>query len=463
MDQTKGNENKRILALLMVVFTTFVSASMGSALNLSIPAMGEDFGTSAATVGWVITIYTLIVAAFSVPIGKVADNWDRYLVQLIGIIGFMASTLACGFAGGIGVMIAARLVQGIFGSFFMSTNIPILISIYPPQKRGLMLGISTASVYTGLSVGPVIGGIVNHHLGWRFIFYGTFILMFIPLVLSLLSQPKKRDHWRMERFDLAGNLLYIVSISLFLYGLTTLTTSSYGWVVLAAGILFVGLFAFAEHRAADPVIRVEMFTEDMVFTFSNLAALLNYGATFAISYLISIYLQVVMGFTSQTAGFILICMPAVQAIFSPSMGRLSDKIAPYKLASSGMGLCVLGLILFSRITTTTPLAFIVAALCVEGLGFALFSSPNTNAVMSCVEKKDYAVANSILATMRSVGHTSSMAIVTIIIGLNLGTKALTDVTPPELVSTMHLIFIIFIVLCVIGIFLSLARRKTGEK
>ena len=451
----------RKLILFMVVVTSFVSASMGSALNLSIPAIEEEFGASAAAVGWVITSYTLVVAAFSVPIGKVADTTDRHRVFLVGIIGFMAATLGCGFSTGIGMLIALRIAQGFFGSFFFATNIPVLISVYPPQRRGQMLGISTAAVYTGLSVGPVIGGILNHRLGWRSVFFAAFIFLCISLVLGIITaRGHKTIGQKMEHFDTAGNLLYIVMITLVLYGMTTLTTSRYGWAILLVGVIFVVAFAMVEQRAVNPVIRVAMFAEDRSFTFSNLAALLNYGATFAISYLISIYLQIIMGFSSQTAGFILISMPALQALFSPSMGRLSDRIAPYKLASAGMGLCVAGLFMFTGISDHTPLAYVVAALCIEGLGFALFSSPNTNAIMSCVEKKDYAVANSILATMRSVGQTASMALVTIVVGMRLGELSLAEADPVLLVGTMRLVFRIFIGLCILGIFFSLQRRKT---
>ena len=248
-------------------------------------------------------------------------------------------------------------------------------------------------------------------------------------------------------------------ISLILYGLTNLTISRYGWLILVCGLALAAAFILVEQRAEDPVIRLTMFTRDRVFAFSNLAALLNYGATFAISYLVSIYLQVVMGYSSQTAGVILICMPAVQALFSPLMGRLSDRVPPYKLASLGMGLCVAGLGMFSLLGLYTPFAWIIAALVVEGFGFALFSSPNTNAVMSCVNKEEYSVANSILATMRTFGHSASMAIVTIVVGMGLGNAALTEAAPSQLVKTMHWCFLVFVALCVIGTVLSLERKR----
>jgi len=196
---------------------------------------------------------------------------------------------------------------------------------------------------------------------------------------------------------------------------------------------------------------------NLVFTFSNVATLLNYGATFAVGYLLSIYLQLVMGYTSQTAGLILVCQPIVMAVFSPFAGRLSDRISPHKIASLGMAICAMNLLLFAFIDEKTPLWVIIGGLMFVGLGFALFSSPNTNAVMACVDKQEYSIASSILATMRSIGHSSSMAIVTVVIGAYMGNIGMVDATTEQLVHTMHTAFSIFTVLCLVGIPLSLSR------
>ena len=202
-----------------------------------------------------------------------------------------------------------------------------------------------------------------------------------------------------------------------------------------------------------------MFTKDRAFLFSNIAAFLNYGATFTVGYLLSIYLQVVMGFPSQIAGLILIVQPAMQALFSPSMGKLSDRVAPYKLASIGMSLCVAGLMLLSLLKLDTHLAFVIVILVLMGLGFAVFSSPNVNAIMSRVEPKDFAVANSIVATMRTLGQTSSMAVVTIVTGVMVGNTALAEVPKEDLMRTIHVIFVIFIFICIAGVFFSVSRGK----
>lgn len=451
-------EQKTILRVAMI--TAFITTFMGSSLNLSIPNLEADFQVGATLVGWVITTYTLSVAAFSVPLGKLADATGRRKILLLGISGFALMSLCCAFAVNIWMLLALRVLQGFASAMIFATNNAILISAHPASDRGRVLGLSTAATYVGLSVGPVVGGLLNHYLNWHSIFIMASLVALVALILAIKGIPKHADEVdQTVQLDIPGNILYIACIVVTLYGLTNLSTLNFAWAILLAGIALGATFVVIEQRSKNPVIKISMFTQDKAFAFSNLAALLNFSATFALSYLMSIYLQVVMGYTSQSAGFILIALPIVQAVFSPMMGKLSDRVAPYKLASMGMGFCTFSLILFYFISVDTALWYILIALMVMGLGVALFSSPNTNAIMACVSKEDYSVANSIVATMRTVGQSSSMAVVTIVVGFTMGSQSLNSASPADLVHTMHIIFGIFVVLCVTGVGLSMQRRK----
>ncbi len=454
---TETREQKTILHV--VVMTAFLTTFMGSALNLSIPAMEKEFGIGATMVGWIVTAYTLSVAAMSVPFGKIADAVGRRKILILGIGIFAVMSLSCAFCTDIRILLAFRIVQGFGASMIFATNNAILIGAYPADQRGRVLGISSASVYVGLSLGPVIGGFLNNYINWRAIFVSVAAVSLIVLIVTAKGIPQRNVGTKDVKVDVPGNFLYILSIVLFLYGLTNLSVLRYGWMILLCGAAAGAAFVFVELRVKEPTIRVSMFSRDLVFTFSNLAALLNYGATYAISYLMSIYLQVVMGFSSGTAGLILIVQPAVQALFSPVMGRLSDRIPPYKLASAGMGFCAAALGMLYFISDDTPLWSILLTLTIAGFGFALFASPNNNAIMSCVEKEEYSVANSILATMRTVGQSSSMAAVTVVIGFTLGDTALDTAPPEDVIATMHLSFAVFFALCVLGIFLSVKRKR----
>lgn len=456
----KTTEQK--IVITVVVITAFITTFTGSALNLSIPDIGQQFGVSANFVGWLVTGYTLAVAAFSVPIGRLADITCRKTVLVTGLIIFVACCIAAVFAMSMTMLLVIRIIQGIGAAMIFSTNTAILISSFPGHMRGRVLGYSIASTYVGLSAGPVVGGFLNHNLGWKSIFILTGVLGAAALITAFAKLPAERSDDKERSFDAKGNILFVCFIVLMMYGLSELGSPTAGAVTVAVIVTVVGIIAgilFVKHelKVDDPAVNVRLFRENIGYAFSNLSALLNYSATFAISYLISIYLQVVMGYSSQTAGIIMIFQPIVMAVLSPVMGRLSDKYSPFKMSSIGMGFCAVGAAIFIFIGQETSLALIIIALLVTGLGFSLFSSPNTNAVMSCVDKAEYGVASSILATMRSIGHTLSMVIVTIIVSRFMGDAPLATADPEVLIKVINTSFIVFTVICAGGVFISIKR------
>lgn len=457
----KTTEQK--IVITVVVITAFITTFTGSALNLSIPDIGQQFGAGANFVGWLVTGYTLAVAAFSVPIGRLADITCRKTVLVTGLIIFVSCCIAAVFALSMTMLLIVRIIQGIGAAMIFSTNTAILVASFPGHMRGRVLGYSIASTYTGLSAGPVVGGFLNYNLGWKSIFVMTGVLGLVALITAAAKLPKERSEHEERTLDVKGNILFVCCIVLVMYGLSEMGNGSSQAVVLAAaltaaGILLGVLFVHHEIRTNEPAVNVRLFRENIGYAFSNLSALLNYSATFAISYLISIYLQVVIGHSSQTAGSIMIFQPIVMAVFSPVMGRLSDKFSPFKMSSIGMGFCAAGAAIFIFIGQGTSIAVIIIALLITGVGFSLFSSPNTNAVMSCVDKSEYGVASSVLATMRSIGHTLSMVIVTIIVTRFMGNAPLTSADPEVLVKVINISFIVFTVICAGGTFISLKRR-----
>jgi MFS family permease len=190
-----------------------------------------------------------------------------------------------------------------------------------------------------------------------------------------------------------------------------------------------------------------------------LAAFINYSATSTVSFLLSLYLQFIKGFDPEKAGLILISQPVIQAIFSPFAGKLSDKIEPRRVASIGMAMTAIGLFLFNFLNNRTATPFIIANLAFMGLGFALFSSPNTNAVMSSIEKKSYGVASGTLGTMRSLGMMFSMGMVMLLFSVYIGRVQITPSSYPLFIKSVKVAFFIFSVLCVAGIFASLSRGR----
>ena len=446
-------------AMLTAMITTF----MGSALNLSVPGLEQYFHASARMVSWVVSAYTIAIAMMSLPLGKIADLRGRRRVFLLGIAGFGLLSILCAFAWDIRVLLALRAVQGVTAAMIFATNNAILISAYPHSQQGRVLGLSTAATYIGLTAGPVLGGILDTAFGWRSIFLMAAALSACAFCAAARFAPRDARKADGAGQDVRGAALYISAVALSLYGLTNLTASWAGPVCFAAGAALIAAFFLAESRTAEPMMKVSMFRESRTFTFSNLAALLNYAATFAISYSFSIYLQTVRGFSSSRAGLILILMPLLQAVFSPLMGSLSDRIRPSILASGGMGCCALALVLMTRIGEGTGMPWILAVLALTGFGFAMFSSPNNNAIMNCVAPPDYGIANAIIATMRTYGQSAGMAILSVVTGAVLGEGTLEGAAAGQVIRLLRISFTIFAVLCLMGLFFSLARDREKQE
>ena len=450
--------NKRTV-LVVAALSPFLATFMASSINIALPSIGREFQMNAVLLGWVATAYILASATCLLPFGRLADIHGRKKILTWGISIFTIASLALTFVPSATVLIALRAVQGIGGAMIFTTSIAILTSVFPIGERGKALGINAAATYLGLSLGPVLGGLLTQHFGWRSIFLVTGLLgvTIIGLILG-----KLKGEWaeaRGEKFDLTGSVIYGLALTGIIYGFSLLPTMLGIWLIIMGA---AGIFAFVKRElgAESPLLDINLFRKNRVFAFSNLALLLNYSAAYAVTFLISLYLQYIKGLSPPSAGLILVAMPAVQASFSPVAGRLSDRIEPRILASAGMGLITAGLALFIFLGENTSLGFIIASLILIGLGFGFFTSPNTNAIMSSVKQRFYGVASATLATMRQVGMSFSMGITMLLFAIYIGRVEITPEHYPMFLSSTKIAFIIFTALCSAGIFASLARGKT---
>lgn len=450
----------RRAAIIVVLLTAFTMSLTGSAMNLSIPMIGEQFGVNASAVGWMVTGYMLTIAALSVPFGRLSDITCRKTVLIVGGIIFIAGCMAAVFAFTFPILLVSRIVQGVGGAMVLSCNVPILISTYPPAMRGKALGLAVGAVYAGLSLGPVIGGVLTHNLGWRWIFVFAGALTVIAVITAIPGIPREKTQIDGSvKMDYKGSALFVIFIVMFMLGLSGIDAGPVSIATALAGLAIGAVFVVYAAKASNPIVNVHLFRENIGYALSNVSAMLNYAATFAMGYLTSIYLQVAMGYSSQVAGLILISQPLVMAVLTPKMGKLSDSYSPFKLSSGGMACCGIGTLMFVFVKADTSLPYIIAALMITGLGMALFSSPNTNAILSCVQKKDYGAANSLINTMRSIGQTLSMVIVTVVVTIMLPGMQLEAAGRDNIVSVINISFIVFAVMCFAGIFLSLKRKR----
>lgn len=416
----------------------------------------------AVLLSWVTTSYLLTVAILLVPSGRIADIHGRKKVFTFGILVYTVASVMSAFAHSAPELISYRILHGVGGAMIFSTGVPILTSASPPAERGRILGINVAAVYFGLSLGPYLGGLLTEHLGWRSIFFST-----IPfnLAVIVLTATKLKSEWaeaRGEEFDLRGALIYSLTIVALMYGFSRLP-DAFGAGLIVAGVLGAVLFIKWESGLAHPLISISLFRKNRPFAFANLAAFINYSAAFATGFILSLYLQYVKGFSPHQAGLVLIAQPLVMAALSPFAGRLSDRLEPRIVASAGMSLLTVGLFVFVFLSDKTPVQCIIATLVLHGVGFALFSSPNTNAVMSSVDKKFFGIASGMLGTMRATGMVFSMGIATMVFVLNIGRVEITPDRYVRFLESAKIIFSILTALSVIGVFASLSRpRGTSE-
>ncbi len=441
---------------MVAALTTFMAPFMISAVNIALPAIQDEFAVNAVLLSWIANAYLLATGVSLVPIGKIADIYGRKKIFVSGIFIFTAFTVGTGFAQSVFCIIIFRIFQGIGAAMTMTTGIAIIAAVFPLNERGKAIGITVAAVYLGLSMGPFAGGLLTGALGWRSIFLVNGPIGLLAFALSLM---KIRDEWadaKGEQLDVFGSILYGISLICLIYGLSILP-ALFGFLLLCAGSIGFVVFVRQELRTPFPVFEVRLFYRNRTFSFSSLAALINYAATFAVSFLLSLYLQYIKGMTPENAGLLLVCQPLMQAVFSPLAGRLSDRIEPAVIASLGMGLTASGLISLVFLKHATPTLYIVASLIILGVGFALFSAPNMNAIMSSVDNRYFGVASGTVATMRLIGQMLSMAVATLIFSFMIGKVQITPSNYDAFLTSINLAFAIFSLTCIVGIYFSFTR------
>ncbi len=448
--------------LVVATLSNFLMPFVASSVIVALPAIAHDLHIGARGLSWISTAYLLTASALLIPFGRLSDIYGRKRIFQWGILIQCVSSAAAVFSTSGSMLIACRVLQGVGGAMIFGTGVTIATSVFPPAMRGGALGVVIAAVFVGLSVGPFIGGFLTTHLGWQSVFLCSVLLGVVILAITLWKLKGEWAEARGEKFDLAGSAIYVASLAAAMYGLSLLPTMP-GFLLVLAGVAGIVLFVRWERRVKTPVLEMGLFAASPAFLFSNLATLINYSATFAVSFLVSLYLQYVRGFSPQTAGIILVSQPVVQAALSPLAGKLSDRFEARILSAWGMALTVAGLAFFALIGTDTGLLPVVLDLALLGCGLALFVSPNTNIVMSSVDKKYLGVASGTLATMRLAGGMMSMGTVMIMFGLfRIADVVITPQYHAQFLQSAKAAFTVFALACFAGIFACLKKGKAAS-
>lgn len=445
-------------ALFVATLTSFIGPFMISSVNVALPVIQRELQMDAVELSWIATSYLLAIAVFLLPAGKLADIHGRKRIFATGLAIYTVAATLAAFANSGASLIFLRVIQGVGGALFVTTGMAILTSIFPPQKRGRVIGIYVAAVYVGLSVGPFAGGYITHYLGWRVIFLLMAPVGALALYLTLKHLQGEWYGAKGEKLDVPGSFYYGLSIIAFVYGATKLP-DPFGIMLSLAGLVGLCFFVWQQKRSASPLFHVELFSINKVFAYSSYAALLNYSATFGITFMVSLYLQFIKGMSPQAAGSVLMAQPVMMAVLSPVAGRLSDRIEPRILATTGMTITAIGVVLFSQLSEITPVSLIIANLIFLGIGFALFSSPNMSAMMGAVEKRHYGIASGLVATMRLLGQMCSMALATVILAMLVGREAIGPENYDRFLASVEIVFVLSGALCSLGVFFSWSRGR----
>lgn len=453
---TETASKLRKTIIIIASLSCFNGPFLGSSITLALPSIGQEFHMGPVLLGWINTSFLLTVAPLMIPFGRLGDIRGRRAIFIGGVYILIVVLMLTAMSHSSSMILFYRAVQGLASAMIFSSVIPMVVAAVPLSERGYILGIVTAMTYLGISTGPFLGGIITHYFGWRYIFWFGFLLSLTLLFIAHLTLKSDRKEAKGEKFDVTGAMLLGCGLLATMYGFSTMPSVKAAFLV-AAGILFLICFVLFEIKVTYPIVDVNLFRCNKAFAYSNLAALINYASTFAVTFLLSLYLQWVKAMTPQYAGLILVVQPVVQTLFSPLSGRMSDRIEPRFLASLGMTCTFIGLIMLIFLNAGSATPYVIICLMIHGLGFGLFSSPNTNAIMSSVEDHVYGVASATLSTMRQVGMTFSMGIVMMVMSILLGATDTMPAHPDGFIESMRISFAVFALMSLGGIFASMAR------
>ena len=462
VNQRISYSKKELIGILLATsFATFLTPFFGAVVNIAIPTISQSFAVPTDMLAMLTTTYLLSSVVFLVPAARLADIFGLLRVFTIGLIIGVIGTFIAPFSPSIEALLICQIIIGIGFSCVISNSLSLISTTFPAEQRGFAIGIAVASVYLGLTAGPLLGGILISWFGWSSVYFFVCITCACAIIIARLSVHEEITLTPDEPFDWKGAVLYCFVILLLLYGLIRLPSAIGVSLFIVGGALLI-LFIKIELKNEYPVFAIRLFVKNRAFTLGNIATVINYGATYAVNFFMSLYLQVIGVLTPAEAGIVMISLPLVQMTFSPVAGRFSDKISSRLLMTAGMSITTLGMLLLMHIGEQYDQMWIIATLGLLGLGVAFFGAPNVNLVLSSIPRKNSGSANSINATMRQIGMVVSMALATSFITVSFGGAGGLYANQQALISAMHLTFWCGTALCFIGTVVSWFAKKENS-
>ncbi len=446
------------MILITVCIAQFMAPFMLTSVGVALPSLGRDLGASAMQLGLVEQLYVLSLAMTMLTFGRFGDIIGQRRIFLTGLCVFTALTFSLGFSTSIRMVMLFRFLQGIGSSMVLSGSMALVAAAYPPELRARKIGFVSACTYLGLSTGPVIGGYVTLHFGWRHVFLLAVPIGLAAIAVCLFGMQEMEKNASGEQMDWKGSLAYAVSVGFIMTGAAHGKEILVGLPMIIAGLTGLVVFLRMELRSTSPLLEVSLLSKNRFFTLSCFAALGNYAATFGIIFLMSLFLQYAKGLSPRQAGFVLLMQPLMQVVASPISGRLAEKFDIAKVATSGMLASSAGLLLAAiTVGPNIPMWLVVIELMLIGSGFGIFITPNSTAIMGSVERRQFGVASGMIGAMRTLGMAASLTTISLIFSLIMGKHAITEQTLPLFLFSMRAGLVAYAVFSCLGIIVSFGR------
>lgn len=433
-------ENRKWWTLAALSFALFMILLDNTVVNVALPSIQRDLGIGISELEWVVTAYALSFAVFLLTGGKLADRYGRRRVFLIGLVVFTVSSLLCGLAGSAGLLIGARIVQGVGAALMMPATLSIISAVFPPRERGAAIGIWAGVSAMALAIGPLIGGFLAEKVNWNWIFYINVPVGIVAIAATILLVPESRDTSAEQRLDLPGLISSGIAVFALTYAL--IEANTYGWtsarILALFGLFAVALIAFIllELHQRAPMLDLSLFKSG-TFAGANAVALMVSLAMFGVFFFISLFMQNILGYSAIKAGATFLPMTVLIILVAPLAGALSDKLGSRWLMAGGMTLVAGSLVIFAQLEATSGFWILLPGLLIGGVGMAMTMSPMTSAALSAVSVDQAGVASGVLNTFRQVGGSLGIAVGGAILASYISVPARSPQFSAQFVNGLH--------------------------
>jgi EmrB/QacA subfamily drug resistance transporter len=433
-------ENRKWWTLGAVAFGLFMIMLDNTVVNVALPAIQRDLKIGVSELEWVVNGYALTFAVLMLTGGKLADMLGRRRMFIVGLAIFTAASLACGLANSAGVLIGARIVQGIGAALMNPATLSIITATFPPRQRGMAIGIWAGVSAMALAIGPLLGGVLTQQISWGWVFFVNVPVGILAILVARIAIDESRDTSHEQKLDLPGLLASAVGLFALTYGL--IEANKYGWTsgrilgLFALCALALGVFVAIEMRSRLPMLDLSLF-KNPTFAGANLVMLLVALAMFGVFFFVSIYMQNVLGYSPTQAGAAFLPMTILIVLVAPIAGKLSDRVGSRWLMGTGMIFVSASLLIFSRLGLDSSYWSIFPGLIIGGLGMALTMTPTTAAAMGSVAVDKAGVGSAVLNSMRQVGGSLGIALMGAIVVSYVSAPARSPQALPQFVDGLQ--------------------------